>query len=439
MLHIIHFNMSQRFVRKQGSISLEHIKVRNFKSFKNLDISLNKFNIVIGANASGKSNFAQLFKFFSDIALYGLEDAISRQGGMEYLLNFTSPDANLSYEITFNTRTTSPRFFIERVLRRMLKRKLVREYNLTKVVYRFEIKAKSNSKIKIIDDEWQLIVDVAVEKKTIPLIIKIKNENDELKIYINSQSGKLKNEIVHIKKTTEEFLAGVLEKPQLSLEHPVITRYMLSGVGDFCSDIKVYDFDPKLAKLAVQIKGASELEPDGANLAIAMKNVMDDLDNQNMFSNLITDVLPFVHSVDTTKLLDRSVILTQTENYFKDKSIPATLISDGTINVTALLCALYFQSNSLIIIEEPERNIHPSLIAKIANMLKDASNKKQIIATTHSTEIIKHIDVENLLLIRRDKSGNSKIIKPGDQAVVQKFLENNIDIRELYVQNMLDD
>ena len=107
-------------MRKQGSISLEHIKVRNFKSFKNLDISLNKFNIVIGANASGKSNFAQLFKFFSDIALYGLEDAISRQGGMEYLLNFTSPDASLSYEITFNTQTTSPRFFIERMLGRKL-------------------------------------------------------------------------------------------------------------------------------------------------------------------------------------------------------------------------------------------------------------------------------------------------------------------------------
>ena len=306
-------------------------------------------------------------------------------------------------------------------------------------MYRFEIKAKSNSKIKIIDDEWQLSVDVAVEEKTIPLIIKIKNENGELKIYMDSQSGKLKNEITQIKKTAEEFLSGVLEKSQLSLENPFITRFMLRGVGDFCRDIGVYNFDLKLAKLATQIKGASELEPDGANLAIVMKNIMEDSDNQNMFSNLIADVLPFVQSVGTTNLLDRSVILMQTENYFKDKSIPATLISDGTINVTALLCALYFQSNSLIIIEEPERNIHPSLIAKIANMLKDASNKKQIIATTHSTEIIKHIDVENLLLIRRDKSGNSKIIKPGDQAVAQKFLENNIDVRELYVQNMLDD
>ena len=412
-------------------MSLEHIKVKNFKSFKNLDISLSKFNIVIGANASGKSNFAQVFKFLSDIALDGLEDAISQQGGMEYLLNFTSPDDNLSYEIIFNTQTTNPRFFISRILGR--------NSSITKIVYRFEIKPKSNSTIKIIDDEWRLSVDVADGEKTIPLKITIKSENGEFKIYIDSQSDKLKDEVARIKKTIEEFFAGVPEKPQLSLEHPIIASYMLSGVGDFCSDIEVYDFDPKLAKLAIQIRGANELDPDGANLAIVMKNVMANMDNRNMFSNLIADVLPFVHSVGTVKLLDRSVILTQTENYFKNKPIPATLISDGTINVTALLCALYFQSNPLIIIEEPERNIHPSLISKIANMLKDASNKKQIIATTHSTEIIRYVDIENLLLIKRNKSGNSIIMKPGDQTTVQQFLENDMDIRELYVQNMLDD
>ena len=424
--------MSQRFMRMQGSISLEHIKVRNFKSFKDLDISLNKFNIVIGANASGKSNFAQIFKFLSDIVMDGLENAISQQGGMEYLRNFTSPDTSISYEITFNTQTTGFRFLIERMMKV--------QANLAKVVYRFEIKQKPNSKIEIIDDEWQLSVDVTSnQKEIIPLKIIIKNESSGLKTYIDVQGDALKDEITRLKTGIGDFLAGLPEKPQLSLEHPVISSYMLSGVGDFCSDIGVYDFDPKLAKLAVQIQGASELEPDGANLAIAMKNVMDNTDNQKMFSNLIADVLPFVRSVSTTKLLDRTVILMQEENYFKNKSIPATLISDGTINVTALLCALYFQTNPLVIIEEPERNIHPSLMAKIANMLKDASNKKQIIATTHSTEIIRYIDVEDILLIRRDKMGNSTVIKPSDQATVQEFLENDMDIRELYVQNMLDD
>ena len=425
--------MSKRFKHAQGGISLEHIKVQNFKSFKNLDISLAKFNVIIGANASGKSNLAQVFKFLNDIAVDGLDNAISQQGGMEYLLNFTSPGSNLSYEMTFSMKTTDRRFFIWRTVGRKIA--------ITKAVYRFEIQPESNSQIKIINDEWKLDVDVSVGGKELPSFeITINNEDGKLKIHMDvPQDSQLRNKIAQIRKYTEEFFSVMPQKPQLlSLENPIIASYMLSGIGDFCSEIEVYDFDPKLAKLAVPIRGANELEPDGANLAIAMKNMMGDTGNQRMFSNLIADVLPFVHSVGTEKLLDRSVILMQKENYFKDRSIPATLISDGTINVTALICALYFQDNPLVIIEEPERNIHPSLIARITNMIKDASSKKQIIVTTHSTEMIRYVDIKNMLLIRRDKAGNSEIIKPGNQTDVKEFLRNDMDIRELYVQNMLD-
>ena len=425
--------LNKRFKRIQSSISLERIKVQNFKSFKSLDIPLDKFNVVIGANASGKSNFAQVFKFLNDIALDGLDSAISQQGGMEYLLNFTSRGANLSYEITFNVQSTNRIPFILSRIRSNAR--------ITKAVYRFEIQPAPNSGIKIIYDEWRLSVDVSDGgKKLPPLEIAIKNESSGLKVHIDVQQNKqLQKEITRFKKHTEEIFSYTSQEPQLlSLEHPLISSYILLEIGNFCSEIVVYDFDPKLAKLSVQIRGAKELDPDGANLAIAMKSMMEDTNNRSMFSNIIADILPFVHSVSTEKLLDRSIIVMQKENYFKDKLIPATLISDGTINVTALICALYFQDSPLAIIEEPERNIHPSLVARIVNMIKDASDKKQIIVTTHSTEMIQYVDIENILLIRRDEAGNSEIIKPSNLAGVKEFLDNGMDIREMYIQNMLD-
>ena len=415
-------------------MSIEHIKVQNFKSFKHLDISLDKFNVIVGANASGKSNFSQVFKFLSDITLDGLDNAVSQQGGMEYLLNFTDPASSLSYEITFNVQVTDNGFFVSRIIRR--------EATITKAVCRFEIQPMPDSNIKIVDDEWKISVDVLNDKKEkIPLEVIITNKNGKLTIdTVCSQSNQLKNEINKIKDYTENLSAGIPPiHRSLLLESPFITNFILRGIGNFCSEIEVYDFDPKLAKLPVQIRGPSELDPDGANLAIAMKNVMRNPSNQKTFSNLIADVLPFVHSVDIEKMLDRSVILMQKENYFKDKSIPATLISDGTINVTALICALYFQSNPLAIIEEPERNIHPALIARIVDMMKDASHMKQIIATTHSAEVVRYVNIENILLIKRDETGNSQIIKPSNQKDVKEFLENDMDIRELYVQNMLGD
>jgi hypothetical protein len=71
-------------------------------------------------------------------------------------------------------------------------------------------------------------------------------------------------------------------------------------------------------------------------------------------------------------------------------------------------------------------------------MMKDASQKKQIIVTTHNSEIVKHMDLENLLLMSRDEKGFSMISRPADKEEVKTFLKNEIGIEELYVQNLLE-
>ena len=44
-------------------MTIKTIHVKNFKSFKELHVDLGKFNVLIGANASGKSNFIRVFEF----------------------------------------------------------------------------------------------------------------------------------------------------------------------------------------------------------------------------------------------------------------------------------------------------------------------------------------------------------------------------------------
>ena len=68
-------------------MAIKRIEISNFKSFSSTAIDIGKLNILIGANSSGKSNFIEIFRFIRDIATYGLVDAISLQGGIEYLRN----------------------------------------------------------------------------------------------------------------------------------------------------------------------------------------------------------------------------------------------------------------------------------------------------------------------------------------------------------------
>jgi len=152
---------------------------------------------------------------------------------------------------------------------------------------------------------------------------------------------------------------------------------------------------------------------------------------------LVKDLLPFISNLDVEKFADKSLLFKLQETYFKNQYLPASLISDGTINITALIVALYFEKKLLTIIEEPERNIHPYLISKVVAMMKDASQKKQIIVTTHNPEIVKYAGLDNLLFISRDEKGFSTVSRPKEKEEVKTFLQNEIGIEELYVQNLL--
>ena len=69
--------------------------------------------------------------------------------------------------------------------------------------------------------------------------------------------------------------------------------------------------------------------------------------------------------------------------------------------------------------------------------VKEASDKKQIIVTTHNPEIVRHAGLENLLLVSRDKEGFSTISRPSEKEEVRTFLIDEIGIEELYIRNLL--
>uniref|UniRef100_Q3AT14 ATPase AAA-type core domain-containing protein n=1 Tax=Chlorobium chlorochromatii (strain CaD3) TaxID=340177 RepID=Q3AT14_CHLCH len=70
-------------------------------------------------------------------------------------------------------------------------------------------------------------------------------------------------------------------------------------------------------------------------------------------------------------------------------SIPATRLSDGTLRYLCLLALLCDpEPPPLLCIEEPELGLHPDIIPKLADLLIDASQRTQIIVTTHSDILI---------------------------------------------------
>jgi predicted ATPase len=107
------------------------------------------------------------------------------------------------------------------------------------------------------------------------------------------------------------------------------------------------------------------------------------------------------------------------------------------MKIVALLIALYFDDRPVVAFEEPATSLHPKLIPQLMQMMEEVSEDKQIVITTHNPEVIRHVDLDDVYLVSRNADGFSQISKPADKTEVRTFLENDLGIGDLFVQNLL--
>jgi len=425
-------------------LAINKIFIENFKSFNTLDVMLSNFNVLIGPNASGKSNFISIFKFLRDLVNYGLCDAMARQGDIEYFRNVNlGSTKNFILEITADNKI---KYGFSRGSRG-------KYYGLKTnyIKYKIELefyKRKSDFIIrKDILDVKCMFVNLVMNKRKLqegdPIgdcEYSIVKENKRIKYNFIKWPETLK-----IKK--EDVFPMAISKMRLENDKEILIQtpafIIPLGINRMFDDITIYYIDPRLSKETTPISGKCELEEDGRNLAFVLKNILNDKEKKRKFYNLLHDILPFVEDVDFEKMLNKTLLFKLKEKYFNTKYLPSFLISDGTINIIALLVALYFENKgSVSLFEEPERNMHPYLVSRILDMMKEVSLKKQIIITTHNTEIVKHVDVNDILLIKRAADGFSNITKAIENKYVQKFIttemESSISLEDLFIENKFD-
>lgn len=414
-------------------MAIKSIRVKNFKSFKDVEVHLGNFNVFIGANASGKSNFLRIIEFLRDIQRHGLDNAISLQGGPEYLTNLNiGPRENLFVEVV---ASEEPYLGLPIVVGRSQNRDSDLEFAQSESHYSFVVAfSEDRAGINILDEYLSVrgsftaferidgarhplgTGDVVIEPKVEGIIVKL----------IGPRGVSLKDY------EPEPWLGR-----RNTTGRPVLLQLSQLSTGSLMDHVAIYDFDPKLPKKAMPITAKAELEEDGSNLAIVLNRIMEDESAKRKLVNLVQDLLPFVSGLEVEKFADKSLFFSLRETYAKEKYLPASFISDGTINITALIVALYFERKPIAIIEEPEQNVHPHLISRIVAMMREASQRKQVIVTTHSPEVVRNADIADVHLVARDAEGFSTITKPADREDVKGFLQNEIGLEELFVHNLL--
>lgn len=352
---------------------IKQIKISGFKSIKEADVELGMLNVLIGANGAGKSNFISLFVLLQKMIDTKLQNYVSRQGGPDALLHFGSKITD-ALEVVF--------YFGENG-------------------YKFKL-APTHDAQMMFDGEW------------------------------------------FFRKTSNFKLIG-------SGHHESHwARGTKSGIDAYVKPIfqnqkwRVYHFhdtsDTAQMKKPGNINENIELHADAGNLAAFLFRLR--AVSYNSYQQIIKTiqlVAPFFD--DFVLLPDRlnpDIIRLEWRNIDSDVIFNPHQLSDGTLRFICLATLLLQPaelSPETIVIDEPELGLHPYAIKVLASMLQSTSEKKQIIVSTQSVELLSEFDFEDVLVV--DHVNDESVFRRLSEEELGIWLEDGYSLGELWKKNLL--
>lgn len=162
------------------------------------------------------------------------------------------------------------------------------------------------------------------------------------------------------------------------------------------------------------------LEPDGSNLGLVLNRLRRDPTVKQRLLDALQALYDGIHDYDV-QIEGGTVQVFFHEGRF---TVPATRLSDGTLRYLCLLAVLcHPHPPPLVCIEEPELGLHPDVLPRLAELLKDAAKRTQLIVTTHSDVLVDAMSDQPDAVLVAEKSEAGTTLTRLDAEKLRPWLE----------------
>ncbi len=326
---------------------LERLSVHGFKSIRSLtDFTPGSLNVLIGANGAGKSNFIGLFHMLARMAEKRFQVFVAEQDG---------PDALL-----FGGRKQTQRIEAEFV------------FGLN--AYCFSL---------------------------VPVGKRLVFEEEKTRLFIWSK------DLTHTLGSghDESKLEAAVESGENSF-----APYVRTAIAEW----RVYHFhDTSTTALLRQSQAVRDnllLKPDASNLGPFLRHLRERYPpNYQQIMETVRLAAPFfgdmVYRMDTDERMEFEWFQANDP----DTVLGPRQLSDGTLRflcLTTLLLQPVQLQPELILIDEPELGLHPFALTLLVEMLRQASDARQLIVSTQSADLVNELEPDEIVVVDR-KDGAS--------------------------------
>ena len=357
---------------------ITRVWAKNFRSIADVSFELDPLTILVGPNASGKSNLLDILRFIKDALRFDLEVAASYRNGMAEVARHGAEDE--SSDLTYIEMGVAA---------------IVRDghagHSYYSVEYGFTIARMddggywiSSENGRVRDRDHSAVAEFVIEDGNLV--------NPDLTMmglpsYFDSgfDTGYLALPILLR-------LSRRMDGPNIG-EGVHMASLIQDGLGRLhrnLTNMRLYHIFPNTIREPQRLSNAPALEEDAENLASIIEG-FDRVGSDSM-ARLREDLgflMPGVSDIGVDAVGGYLVVKLKRDAIAGDPWLDLSMESDGTIRLLGLVVALYQQPYLPVIgIEEPELTVHPGALAVLADMINEAARRSQVIVTTHSPDLI---------------------------------------------------
>ena len=352
---------------------LKSLTLKGYKSIESLEaFELGEgLNVLIGANGAGKSNFISIFRLLSELAAGRLESFVQEERGANALL--------------FRSRKHT--------------KQIDAEFYFARNGYRISLKPVGQDLFFAREETW-----FRGDFATMPH-----------SLGSGHRESKLRDAVA-----TDAFARWVI---------PALSSWRVFHFHDTSVAAGMRNAQPVRDNLA--------LRSDATNLAPFLRHLREQHPEQyKAIREAVQIVAPFFGGL----VYRKGVETTELEWFHagdRDTPLGPHQLSDGTLRflclATLLLQPADYQPDT-ILLDEPELGLHPAALSVLASMLHRAAEKKQIIVSTQSTELVDELPPDEIIVVERE--GGATTFRRLEAAPLKDWLKD-YRMGDLWKMNVL--
>ena len=412
---------------------IQAIEALNYRCLKFVRQEVGDFQVLVGANACGKSTFLEVVRFLGSLVSGGLERAVRER--TENLQDLLWQRTGNRFELAIEVRIPNGL------------RKLFSQTAYESCRYEVAIGIDPATQENTIQAERVLLLsppkDASVQRELFPeeprrppsILTAIPSRG--VRTILNKVSGGNDNFYDETGKGWDHAFklgpqkSALANLPEDESRFPVSTwlkRLLLDGIDTLVlnSLLMRKPSPPGLPK---------RFRPDGSNLPWAIEELQKWPDRFHRWLARVRTALPDIRTVETIERPEdkhRYLVIV----YETGLKAPSWTVSDGTLRLLALTLIAYLgQPGRIYLIEEPENGIHPRAIETVFQALSSARDS-QILCATHSPVILSLADLKQILCFARTAAGATDIVRGSEHPDLRDW-QRGINLGTLFATGVL--